>query len=445
MKGSGSTLKLSKTILCLFIGILLIAAFILTFWDTIVIYVMPQTVVKDALLDAYDHLETRFREDPLTVVMDYLDPEGKQSADVHLIISGMPLGETIYDLQVGIRPHSVFTEGEICQGDKRLDVSLYMDGDYMAISSDDLTAGQFYGITYDSFHEDIRSVPLLSWMVGERILQSWEASVEDLRETMGNTHSVPVVPHIYKSDLRKLVAALAVLTDKVEKTAIAVGGEIVDCYRISGSFSGQKIQEMLSQVVQLENATDASAEVALYILGKTLYLADISIEAGESQLDAQLEMDCSLVDEPITFRVMHNDQGKEMRMYVRSSMASAESEHLVQCKIQKSDEQNLEFAYNWNPETEYMHLTVNKESADIHLEKREDGLLIESNDFSELYDMLTLKEASFLSSNSITGSILIRKGAAFSAPDYKNLDQWSMEDFWILAEGIGSFVGQNII
>ena len=35
----------------------------------------------------------------------------------------------------------------------------------------------------------------------------------------------------------------------------------------------------------------------------------------------------------------------------------------------------------------------------------------------------------------------IRKGSEISIPEYKNLDQWSLDDLKVLLGGIGSLIG----
>ena len=60
----------------------------------------------------------------------------------------------------------------------------------------------------------------------------------------------------------------------------------------------------------------------------------------------------------------------------------------------------------------------------------EDGVSASTDDLSVVWKSLEGKKASC--------SMLIKKGAEISAPDYKNLDEWSFQDLLTLFTGIGT-------
>ena len=163
---------------------LVLALLTVIFWDTILLIVAPKAVLTGAVRVAVSQLEERFEDDPLRILLNTLDAEGKYTADIQLNSEHPSAGSVSYDMSVQTHGQNkqIFAEGLINADDVQLNISCYLDTAFMAISSDELVDGRFYGITYDTFSQDIRSIPLLDFFVSDKKLAQWEASVKDIQE-----------------------------------------------------------------------------------------------------------------------------------------------------------------------------------------------------------------------------------------------------------------------
>ena len=89
------------------------------------------------------------------------------------------------------------------------------------------------------------------------------------------------------------------------------------------------------------------------------------------------------------------------------------------------------FSYTWDSDSGALQLSLpEKDDMIWYLSEEEDGVSASTDDLSVVWKSLEGKKASC--------SMLIKKGAEISAPDYKNLDEWSFQDLLTLFTGIGT-------
>ena len=136
-------------------------------------HITPKATLSSALNTAFSQLEMRVEGNPLLLVSRMLPWEGKCRAELEMTLSDDFGGEICCDavMRVDLNTHRVLAEGRISSGARDVDMCLYMDSEYAALSSGDFAEGTCYGITYDTFSEDIRSFPLLEYLISEQMLQ----------------------------------------------------------------------------------------------------------------------------------------------------------------------------------------------------------------------------------------------------------------------------------
>ena len=128
------------------------------------IWIFPRLVLSRSMNSAFTQLEARFEKSPIHLIRDIYDPDGYYLADLQLETDAAGLGPVRYDmdLQTQPAPLRISGDGTVVTGGKALDLELYLDGNFAAVSSESLVGGNYYGIAYDSFSQDIRSREVLT-------------------------------------------------------------------------------------------------------------------------------------------------------------------------------------------------------------------------------------------------------------------------------------------
>lgn len=435
-------MKMSKRFWLIPIALLIvICCLVFTFWDTLEIYLRPKTVLTRALTEAYSHLQARIEQNPLPIALRYLDPEGKQTAELHLQTVDPILGDIRYDMQLQTKPQAILAKGTVGYSSEKLALSAYLDHNFIAVSSDDLLQGKYYGITYSTFLQDIRKIPLLSWMIGENLLQKWNNSVLEIQKKVGNEPripEIPEIPEISETDLQLLKLALAALPVKTERSVLTSEGEEIPCYRISGSVSGTYVTEALQQWIPLNAEEISTVSAAFYIHNNMVRLTEITVTAGDKRIELQAETGENPSEDPVYLKLIQviNDQTEEFSLKASRIL---DPDIFSERWIVTDKEEKYDIAYRWNPETGDLKLIFdgNREYS-LNMTESENGLCIQSEHLSALYREVTRGPES---QKVYTGTAVIRRGSDFEAPEFRNLDQWSMEDFLILLEGLGTMIG----
>ena len=194
-----------KKILCIVVGFALSLFGLLSgFWDDLMVRFVPKVVLGTALQESFTQLQERFENDPVLLLLNTLDPEGKQTADIKLVTEKQYLGRIQYDMVLQMQPHILSGQGAIRGSQLELNLDVYADTDFMAVSSEELVSGQYYGITYDTFLQDVEKIPLLTWLTGRNVLQNWNAIILRIQTAMENGYPVVQLPVLATSDLQKV-------------------------------------------------------------------------------------------------------------------------------------------------------------------------------------------------------------------------------------------------
>ena len=91
-------------------------------------------------------------------------------------------------------------------------------------------------------------------------------------------------------------------------------------------------------------------------------------------------------------------------------------------------------SYDWQPQTGDMVLTLPEKSPiSLNLSQAQDGFQIQTKDFAALIGINSRKE--------FDSTMTVCKGTAITPPNYKNLDEWSLDDLLVLLGSIGGLLG----
>ena len=426
----------------------LIAAvvFIAVFWDAVLIHIAPKAVLTGALTDVFAQLEERFRDDPVLILLKNIDPDGKYTADIEVTATTSPLGTVDYNihLQTNGIEHQLYAEGNMVTANTPLTLSWYADAEFTAVASNDLTGGSYYGITYDTFSEDIRSIPLLSFFISSKTLSQWDSSVHSLQEKVKQNWTVPQIPEMSEEDMQKFLLGILAFPCDIEKASISIDDSSLECYAISYSASGEQVDTFLSSTPYGENA---SVTVIFYLYENKLVKVQFSCASANQSVLYGLELGQNPLENTLYLHRTINDNGTLDGFSLSVDTQRAEDQYLeawCYCQTQDGVTQNTELEFEYCLSDGAMKLVRNGNSKELNLSllETDNGFRIQTENLE--YVLYLLAGNTIDVDSPISGTVTVTKGCQITTPAYKNLNQWSLDDFWTLLGGIGSLIGIQI-
>jgi hypothetical protein len=440
--------------LTLFLAILVCVA---CYWHVIAVYIAPRAVLGNALNQALGLLESRFANSPIHLVAQSLDPEGEQRAALQLEMEQKYLGPVRYDmtLHTQLGPNRVLARGNVITGGKMLDLSLYLDENLTAISSEGLAGGNYYGITYDTFSQDIRSRPILAALIGDSKLREWEDSVSSLADTFSREIRLP---EFTAGDIRTALFGALALKPQVQRISTPAGGT-VKSEAISFCATGQAIAEMaapyrdnlspelLAMVDQWKEDSQAAINVTFLLNKGKLVEIHVNLEssAGNTRIFATIGSDPTTEPLVLDLRTKTGEDVRDTRLQI-DTVSNEETYHEKLTITQTRNRERSEFSldYLFDLSTGETDLTIrcddHKARLRMNLSGEGDTLTIRTQDLSPLLNLFLKKT---LESPAIC-TLTIAPGAEFATPAYRNLDQWSAEDLLEILAGFGGLLGLKL-
>ena len=414
--------KGKKWLLALIPAILLLAAAL--FWF---LYLSPRMALSRAVSDALSQLEQRLTESPVPILVKGYDESGKNTTSLELTVSD----GVQYDMQVqtDMTANQILAQGTIRIEGKSLNLSAYLDREFAAIISEDLFKGGYYGITYDTFSSDVRSFPLLSRLIPSATLSKLDSSVEKLQAYMNRSRQVPWLPDVQQEDIRTLILGLLVLKSDVHRETLTVDGESLECLRFDYSATGEQAGTLLGYLMDTGGLTQGDITASFYLHDKTLLAVRCSGRAGENQATLRMELgqDAAQGDVSIAFEKLENGEKSAFSYQIGARDADGAHTETIVFGTQS-------VSFDWQPETGDMVLTLpEKAPISLNLTQTQDGFRIQTRDFASLIGINSQK--------GFDSTMTVRKGASITTPEYKNLDEWSLDDLLVLLGSIGGLLG----
>lgn len=406
------------------------------------IYFQPKAALTNAILKAFSQLESRFQKDPLLKLADAYDRDGK------------------YTIQVSIKPES--GEGKTCDANIKIDVqnrringacsipstlqetnlSLYLDPDFMAISTSDAPSSEYYGITYNTFNSDIQKVPLLNMLVSESLMSHWGSSVQSVRNAFIKMGNAPLqIPQITQKDLKNLLLGAAALPCRTQRADITVQKKPLTCKKLIYEIGEEGADKILTQLTGKAPNANSALTLSLFLYQDILVRAALTGTDGNISFQYCLDLGTDPVRNPL---LVQGSYGDLHSFSVMIATQSDEKQYIESWDIHtttQGKEADHSFAFDWAPQTETMRLRTKSLSAPLSvvLRQEDSGLYLETEDLNALLKVIGMESEYF--SMGDTAAITISHGSEINVPHYKNLDTWSMEDFLTLLGEIGPMIG----
>lgn len=426
----GNKLKKKQILIVLLLLIGAIAAILL--WNSVTMYLTPKAVLTSALRDSLADLEYRFQNSPMQTLMKGYDAQGQNTVQLDLHTSDNLLGDVSYDmmLQTDWNKNQITAQGTVATASQSLNLSAYLDKDFAALTSEELLEGGYYGITFDTFSEDLRSIPLLTFFLPEETLQSWETSVNKLEAWMNRSVAFPEIPQISQQQLQMITLGILTLKCDISEAEVMLEDESLHCHRLTYAASGEQVSDILSQVLNAPPSDNGSISATFYLLDESLVKVELNGVSGENQINCVITLGKDPKTDALSLAVIQK-QGEISKQFSASVSARKIADKGIQEAVCIQD---TSFTYIWDNTNGYTELFLpGKEQIDLILKEDDNGFCVQTKDFAPLFG--------FNSQKSYDCTMHISKGSQISQPEYKNLNTWSFQDLLTLISGIGSVLG----
>lgn len=395
--------------------------FLWAFWDVLIMYIAPQAVLGDALLNTCTELEEYYEETPLPILLRGYNPEGQQT--LHLELRSAAGGEAKGDVQVqlDLKTNQILLDGKLPNEPGLGNISLYLSRDGAALTSGALLGGGYYGITFDTFSQDLRSIPLVSFLVSETLISKWEEEVGILQKKMDFRVNLPQIPKIDLAPLRAAPAALWILPGRVSsETIIDVDGQSLPCYKVAYKLEGEAARKLWKLAFGTDFTEGTFVQLTCFLHQKELVMLELNAQVDKEECSVLFRRSIG----GDAFSADLTVSGKKLSMSTRKTGE------------QRSDVFRLddaEFAYAWNKGTGDLAVQLSqKPPVAMKLEAVENGFRVESTELDKL-----------VKTRLLTGyhcTATVTKGTAVPQPTVKNLNQWSLEDLLIFLNGVWAVI-----
>lgn len=431
--------------------LLTVLVFVAIFWDNLILRIAPKAVLTSALTKVFTQLEERFQNDPLLILAKNIDPEGKYTANIKTETENRLLGRVSYDMivQTDANRHCLSAEGTAATAQTAMDLSLYMDSDFMAVSSDTLVEGTFYGIGYESFPDDIRSIPLLNFMVSDHLLSQWDASVKNIQAQMKKDYFLPRIPEVGAEEIKALLLGILAAPCEIEQISLLLNETTVTCKKLDYKVRGAEVENFLSKLFSKEYEDNASITASFYLYEKALIKISIACGTENDLIQCSLDLGLNPSEKPLTLQGTRKAADSTDHFTATVSTSQGENLYTEQLAVQFTSNdavKHFSLQFKWEPVSGAMQLNINNtpEAIPLTFLEIEDGFYIITNDFNKLLNAISEEKGASIIGQRSSCIMTVKKGSEIIKPEYKNLNQWSLDDFTNLVSGIGSLIGLRL-
>lgn len=455
-------------------------------WQPILKMVSPQAYVGVMMKNTNSALEKRMDGTPAGI----LASSGECLNDGSVAVDVTYTDEYMGDIQGKVTLSSDVEEqkwevkADISAMDVEADFNAYMDSNVFAIGSDALTGGDYYGLTYSSFEDDLRSSAFAEMLDDEDIemLTMLVDTVDSSIDTAANIEErlepyMNVLTEYVKGleskngsekieldgkqrncstvaftvDQSDLVDLLGDMLDLLEKEP-----EFEDLAEAIGEGSWSEIMEMARDGLdEVNEMIDAEATVTYYVYNSKVVDVKIEVllENPDGDEEIKVELDVCYGTNPkksdIVIQCAANVDGEKATIKAVYSDGwegdDYKSTTTVVVKAAGEKVAEIEQKTKWNKESGKLTISAGAEgeelSCSMKLIETESGFELSVDDVYEFICELdpTFSEDEFDCSVKLT----FAEGASISTPTFTNLDEIDQEALEGIMEDVQSFVTEN--
>lgn len=401
--------------------------------------IITRMILCKTVSETINELEEMIRQSPVYILSETLSDEQGNTAEADISMTDTPVGDIHLNMKVLVRNQNLMTSGTMRKSEDKTDFSVYLDQNTLAVSSDLLNEG-YYGITFDTFMEDLRRIPMLSWIINENTAKVWDDSIQNLRKKLTKPRSVPDLTNLDAFHETDLTGLLMVMPVQINRTELIQNGATVPVMRMVYEFRADRLPESIKAFFTPYALANMEVTASFYLQKQEFVMAEIQLQNGKKVTNMLIEKNITASTETTNLSLLLNGAGEQQETSIAFECGEIRKE-----QWNFSDTQNAMRSVSilWDHKSGEMILSDDEEAFALVFQERENGFAFQSEDFRCLLEMFGF-ENSMKSSWKAVGSVTVTKGGNPRKPEYKNLDQWSFEDFLILLDGIGSLIGWKL-
>lgn len=435
-----------KWYLVLIAAVLAAAAGVFCFRDALMVRLFPRVVLTKAVAATFEELDTRFENSPVHILAKGLDPDLCQDVSLKLDTGTKFAGVVHYNLLLNTQtgPNRISGSGTVTYGGGTLDLQLYADENFASVTSESLTEGTAYGITFDTFREDIGSHPLLRMLIGEDVLNDWDASISGFADKMRGSYTLP---EWTAEDIRTAITGALALKPQV--SAGTEKGSYIITFRADGAEIAQAAEKYRDQIPKnLLPAVDALAEdgqieVVFFLLDEKLTAINCSASLGADTYRIETALGQTLT---VQFRAEGPDRVERTAVTIQTQSDAETYRETIHLSQTRNGVQSAWVAdYSRDLSTGEMTLNLVKDGKQhpvrLNLSAEGESFTLHCQEFERILSLISGKEPSGPAICTLT----VSPGEGIPGhPQYRNLSEWSLEDFYLLLTRLGTLVGLKL-
>lgn len=417
------------------------------FRDALMIRLFPKIVLSNALGETFSQLENRYMDSPVHLAANALDRDGCQNITLKLDTETKFMGVAHYDLELHTQtePNRIYGDGSVSTGAGIMDLQLYLDEDFGAISSHSLTDGTYYGLNYDTFPEDIRSFELLGFLAGEKVLSEWDSSVAGFAESMRRSYTLP---DLKTEDIQSALMAALALKPQIK------AGETKNSYTVAFRAEGQEIavkaegylnqlpEALVSLIRQLDQDENSNLRVVFTLRDKRLTAVEAVISLNDASYQATADLSGANTLKLELF--LYDGENLERTEFTVKTVSDTEiyQESITLTRTLNGVRSQTAADYTWDLSSGDMVLDLandnKKYQIRLNLTGEGESFTVSCQQFEIVLSMLTGKE----NPRPAICVLTVAPGERNTEiPEYRNLSDWSMDDLLLLFTRLGGLVG----
>jgi uncharacterized membrane protein YgcG len=123
---------------------------------------------------------------------------------------------------------------------------LYLDMDIVAIRSDLMENGQFYGLKYDNFSDELKNSSYGQYLTDDEI-QQYDRIVQQFDDMISNDKYYETIFEAYIDIVEDYIASLK---PEQEKEFISLDGEDIECLVLTYEFTEEDVTELMKDILE---------------------------------------------------------------------------------------------------------------------------------------------------------------------------------------------------
>ncbi len=417
-------------------------------WDSLTMCLFPGLMLSRAVEARVESLQEEYAESFVYALAVLL--EGDEKYSVHAAVSqSLPaVGEVCWDLKGAVvdSPRMVCVDGVLSLAGLELDIGAYLDREEVAFTSKKLLKGGWYGFSLNTIGREIRDNPALSYILGEEISGRITQCAASAKNWIN--WDMPRISTVQWEVFQNVGMGLFVLDPEVHRCSLDIQGKRQHGFRLSCDISGEEIgaaaascEEQLpgwalSFAQWMQKDETSALEAEFWVFNGKLYGFLASVMADNVAYRAEVWLDEE--NTAAILSVQEDRRSCTVMLGPEVNSSSYEQRVLVTWTGEEEKQRTVSCSYRWDFDSGnlWLQLKEGSRTAFGHAHLTQTRLYAATNNLSPLLEILT-GEGYGLEKCSLT----VTPGASIQKPDYQDFAEWSLDDLFVLLDGVGDVLG----